>query len=490
MAPYFPLVQSSGTGKTKLMHEYKKMMDKTDGIHVGLILCHDGSAVEMMAEGGSSMFSRTLDISKISVDGPGRDELHLTKRDDGWHFRCIRWWLRLSNRPSDSSVVGVFAGTTTRLANYYSEPKPSTTSRSANAKYVGGTKLYPPCYQITTTGLVSRTDGTKFGNAGELRDNGNEIITEFDVATQYGRALFGRMHLRRELKDALGNILLRMRGEDKKLSLQKYYSLLATRLQRGQVSSDFASELVASGYAHLTYFSPEQAAVAEIAFLPDPGDVGEVAAAFYMLACVDELRYEQSPGLTQLSVPLEKWIGRLQQSQGADCETAFNSGEEKASVNFIQVCRHHLLHSLKEIQDSGLLRHWYLGGRASYAQASCQAYDMVVPLQYTLDGTLHYCPMLVSVKNRLTYRPKQRESAIEAMEKIFEAAGIETGVCMLLLVGLDQPSAESSSALRFSHNTASTVVGLADLETARFSKAIVDKVSRESQEGYQTIILR
>jgi len=130
-------------------------------------------------------FSRAVDISKILVDEPGQDELvhklntftpkkkekvvflfdepqHLTKRDDGWHFRCIRWWLRLSDRPSDASVVCVFAGTTTRLANCYSEPKPSTTSRSANIKYVGGTKLYPPFYQITTTGLVSRTDGSKF----------------------------------------------------------------------------------------------------------------------------------------------------------------------------------------------------------------------------------------------------------------------------------------------------------------------------------------
>ncbi|CAJ1937402.1 unnamed protein product [Cylindrotheca closterium] len=35
MAPYFPLIQSSGTGETKLMHEYKNLMtmDKTD-VHV------------------------------------------------------------------------------------------------------------------------------------------------------------------------------------------------------------------------------------------------------------------------------------------------------------------------------------------------------------------------------------------------------------------------------------------------------------------------
>ena len=112
---------------------------------------------------------------------------------------------------------------------------------------------------------------------------------------------------------------------------------------------------------------------------PQKGAFGEVAAAFYMLACGDEMRYEQSPDLTQLSVPIEKWIRRLQQRKGADCKTSVKAGAPKPSVNFIQVCRNHLHHSLKEIQDSGLLRHWYLAGRASYAYATCEAYDIVLP---------------------------------------------------------------------------------------------------------------
>jgi len=191
---------------------------------------------------------------------------------------------------------------------------------------------------------------------------------------------------------------------------------------------------------------------------PQKGAFGEVAAAFYMLACGDEMRYEQSPDLTQLSVPIEKWIGRLQQRKGADCKTSVKAGAPKPSVNFIQVCRNHLHHSLKEIQDSGLLRHWYLAGRASYAYATCEAYDIVVPLQYTLDGALHYCPMLVSVKNRVAFSPKQRQAAIEAMKKVFEGADIETGVCVLLLICLDEPFSESFSTLQFSHHTVSTVV--------------------------------
>ncbi|CAJ1937441.1 unnamed protein product [Cylindrotheca closterium] len=513
MAPCFPLIQSSGAGKTKLLHELECAMAK-DTVHVRLILCTNGNPPEMLSQNGS-IFSETLDVSQFQVGEEGQKKLsekmvalvetnnkkkevvllfdesqHLTSNSDGWHFRCIRWWLRLPDKPNGVNVVCVFAGTTTRLANYYAEQKNSTDSRNASVKYLGGKKLYPPFCQLTTTGLVSRSDGSKFGTVGELI-NGN-IVTEFDVATQYGRPLFGRLQLNGKLKDALGNILFRMRGAGQELSLQKYFSLLATRLQMGQVSFDFASELVASGYAHLTHFSPEQTAVAEIAFLPDPvcawlamtqmikdcdlyekvggilmgcgkhpsvwsekaikiyssalcrpekGDVGEVAAAFYMLACGDELRFEHSRDLTQLSVPLENWIARMQQGKGAKlCKST-----AKPSVNFIQVCRNYLRYSLKEFKDSRLLEHWYLGGRASYAYASCKAYDMLVPLQYTVNGTLHYCPMLVSVKNRVAYSANQRKAAIEAMHNVFTDAKVETGVCMLFHIGLANTSDISSS---------------------------------------------
>jgi len=206
---------------------------------------------------------------------------------------------------------------------------------------------------------------------------------------------------------------------------------------------------------------------------PEKGDVGEIAATFYMLACGDELRYEQSQDLTQLSVPLEKWIAKLQQgkdetisvtgeekvtvSQGKD-ETTSVTEEEKVTVNFIQVCRNYLRYKLEEIQDSGLLRHWYLGGRASYMYPSCHKYDILVPVQYILKKALHYCPMLVSVKNRVSYSANQREAAIEAMQKVFTDAKIKTGVCMLLLIGLDN-TAEEPSLLSdaFGHNKVVTV---------------------------------
>ena len=276
----------------------------------------------------------------------------------------------------------------------------------------------------------------------------------------------------------------------------------------GQVSFDFASRQVASGYAHLTHFAPEQTAVAEIAYLPDPvcawlgmtqmikncslyqsvneikmqssedpsvwsekaikiyssalcrpekGDVGEVAAAFYMLACGDKLRYEQSNELTKLSVPLEMWINSLQGNHGRNLTT--DAWTEGPTINFIQVCRNYLRHSLEEMQNSGLLKQWYRGARASYAYASCPAYDLLIPVEYELEnGDVCYCPMLVSVKNRLSYSEKQRETALDAMKAELEGM---TGVCLLLLIGLEHESSETSqntATFEFSNGAVSTVV--------------------------------
>ena len=515
MAPYFPLIQSSGTGKTKLLHEYKMMCenDNQSNIHCELILCHHGEGANMPL--GSGTFSVTLDVNTIGTTQYGREILwqklddfvkkaekkkvvllfdesqHLINNGDGFHFRSIRWWLR---KERNEHIVGVFAGTSMSLANYFMEPpQNSNYSRDARSTYNSGKKLYAPFFEITTTGLLSITDGFKIDN---------ESPTEFHVAVQYGRPLFARMHLKGKLDNALKAILLRMKGGANKIEVENVnsgFSILATRLQMGQVLFDLASKQVASGYAHLTHFDPQQPAVADIAYLPDPvcawlamsqmienctsfgqfsqspsfwsefaikmytsalcrpekGDVGEVAAAFYMLACGDKLRSEKSPYLSQLSVPLEKWIKRL---QGNDDDSSSVDCTGEASVNFIQVCRNYLRHSLKELQESGLLEHWYRGARASYAYASCPAYDLVIPVRYKHNNDYYYCPMLVSVKNRLSYADGQRQGAVKAMEKVFEDAGIETGLCILFLIGLDVRLQSTRPGMNFSHGAISTLI--------------------------------
>ena len=516
MAPYFPLIQSSGTGKTKLLHECKKMFnsDNQSDVHCELILCHYGEVTHLAW--GSDIFSDTLDVKSIGTTQDGRETLwkkldafvekartkkvvllfdesqHLINNGDGFYFRSIRWWLRKER--NEHNIVGVFAGTSMSLANYFPEPpQNSYYSRNVRPTYNSGKRMYAPFFEITTNGLVSITNGSEFDK---------ESSTEFDVAVQYGRPLFARMHLKGDLKDALDSILLRMKGGTYKIELENVsscFSILAARLPLGQVSFDLASKQVASGYAHLTHFDPEQPSVADIAYLPDPvcawlamsqmiencesfgafsqppsfwsefaikmytsalcrpekGDVGQVAAAFYMLACGDELRWEKSQDLLQLSVPLEKFIKRL---QGNDDDSSSVDSTGEASVNFIQVCRNYLRYSLKELQESGLLEHWYRSARASYAYASCPAYDLVIPVRYKHNNHDHYCPMLVSVKNRLSYTPEERQSALSAMEKVFKGAGIETGLCILLLIGLKDPSQNPGPGMNFSRGSISTFI--------------------------------
>ena len=485
-----------------------------------------------------SFFSLRLDVKRFSVGDQGRDALwewldtllaanenkrmtlffdesqHLIVNNDGWHFRAIRWWLR---RFRETNVVSVFAGTNTSLANYFVESEAAYSSRDVNIECNKGSKLYPPFYEITTTGLVSCTDGSKFECTRRTSDGSTDDTvdecSEFDVAVQYGRPLFARMQLKGELKNKLESILLRMRGgvqhtSEGILSFHRDFPILATRLQMGQVPFDFASRQVAGGYAYLTHFVPHNNAAAEIAYLPDPvcawlamtqmikncqavsnanaslmgkhpsvwsekaiqmyssalcrpekGDVGEVAAAFYMLACGDELRFESAKNLSQLSVPLEMWIERLHGNQSGSLAND-DAQTEGPTVNFIQFCRNYLRHSVKEIQDSGLLRHWYRGARALYAYACCPAYDLLIPVKYKHGNGYEYCPMLVSVKNRLSYSEKQRTAAVDAMKSALEDASDATGVCMLLLIGLERQSLASRHAtkFKFSHGSITTVV--------------------------------
>ena len=64
-------------------------------------------------------------------------------------------------------------------------------------------------------------------------------------------------------------------------------------------------------------------------------------------------------------------------------------------------------------------------------------FDIIAPLRY-LDagGIFSYCPVLISVKNRLEYTASQRTAAPHAMVKALENAEVTTAVVMLFLVGL------------------------------------------------------
>lgn len=365
---------------------------------------------------------------------------------------------------------------------------------------------------INTTGLAVLT---------ECKDKSDDQQgTEYDGSIMYGRLLFSRLFLQKEnkLEAALPGILSRMLLSSPENTwnndLGACLSILGTRVQMGQVGFDMASKLVSMGYANLTHFSTSTSGVADVCFLPDPvcarlamglmlpgysfdkrggknpsfwsdqatrifscglcrpqkGDVGEVAAALYLLFCGDSLRLKANKDLKQFSVPFETWMAHLKKGrtvQGDDADLNDTKDGDNSSpctgstkqqakkkvkkegdaanlepmVSFIQVCRNYLRIPLKSMCDSRLLEAWYKAGRALYVFPGCPAFDIIAPLRYfdSIGQTHRYCPVLISVKNRLQYSGSQREAAISAMVDALESAGEETAVAILLLVGLENP---------------------------------------------------
>ncbi len=205
LAPYFPLIQSSGMGKTKLLVEYKqsvadkivilfectkqipqdrKLSDKfTDWFKVP----------EYRTEAHRDRICATLTLlvknerkNKEQSERKEKGKQSKTKKDDvvilfdeaqhlldneEFAFRCIRWWLQ---QELTTNVVVVFSGTTCRLASLFPDPPDTTTSRDVPCLYRKGRGLYPPFYEIHSIGIF---------------DNGTvaEAASEYENAIPYGR---------------------------------------------------------------------------------------------------------------------------------------------------------------------------------------------------------------------------------------------------------------------------------------------------------------
>jgi len=295
MAPYFPVVQSSGMGKTKLFVELKRVAEEA----VILLECTRVGGEKNLSTFFTDWFNVTftqsdLDRKRICADldqlvlreRQNRmnetypiilifDEASLLLENDGWKFRCVRWWLRDINT---KNVVAIFAGTTLSLANFFVETPGTLTSRDSQTTYGGGTKLYPPFFDICSIGI--------FGNASVPGRFGSE----YENAIPYGRPLFALMQRKKMLNSSTEMaILSRMlieRDYDKDVSSS--YSILGTRVQLGHVSFNIASKVTAKGYAGLTYFSTENGDLAHNCFFPDP-----VCARLAMGMMIEGLRFEE-----------------------------------------------------------------------------------------------------------------------------------------------------------------------------------------------------
>lgn len=538
LAPYVAIIQSSGMGKTKLLYEFLKENHKK--MNVRLLLCtttpadastqhrdkvHEDFLIpqEPPSEESRKLFTSRLEaiVTKCNCK---QDKIvflvdeaqHLVKQqqrnyeeyEEGFYFRCFRNWLR-TDRPDKKRIVAVFAGTTSKLTNFFVE-KPSTrSSRDIPGTYYPeeGTKLYNPFFELTTSGA---------GKNDPPGTHQDVVSTEFRNSIRFGRPLFHVMNKEGLLNDdALDRIKRRLQiyisPDDKPTS---WLSVLSVRVQMGQTTYSLVSTLVALGYANMTHFhslasenggSP----ILQHCHFPDPvlaraameimnqdrkvwtdharelfsmglctpakGDIGEIAAALFMLFCGDELRMEINKKLETFAVPLQEWLKKM----GATpiIQVADEDCREEKHVSFIQFCRNYVRLSpgeiannqeyLRELHESACGIYMYSGAVACdlLAAVSCRpkkkrkggvvsdattAPNMASDME--IDGATEeenvgddavseiarepFEAMLVSVKNRSEFTTTQVGEAICAMVRQLRKAELDKGVCLLILVGL------------------------------------------------------
>jgi hypothetical protein len=318
IGPYFPMIQSSGMGKTRLFMELKKLSLGTDHNQVKCItlICKsndpnfDPNFFDGFIDTGSTKDeelrqSIVAQLENVLSDtsSPSRivllfDEAQHLLGNDGFAFRCVRWWLR--RKHEGLHIVAVFAGTTSRLANFFGkDPSPSKDSRNPKAIYWNMdntlSRVYPPFFRICTIGCYHA----------DMPDEEAEI-TELEKAAFYGRPLFAYLQKNKTLLNGekinklnvvvntkLYNILKRMllSNDDNKWSTddRAVYSILGTCVQMGITTSfHLASDLVSHAYANLVSFEQYQAndnagIVVRTTFMPDP-----VCAALAMGLMVPE----------------------------------------------------------------------------------------------------------------------------------------------------------------------------------------------------------
>ena len=500
LAPYFPLVQSSGMGKTKLIYEYKKHVNGMNGPKKCImILCEKSEDVwNERKKNDKTIFDDALVVSgNASVEERVRivgildgflkktkktqvvllfDEAGALLENNAFPFRCIRWWLR--SRSLTKQVVAVFTGTTSKLSNFFVEPPTSMYSRSPEIGeyFVDGKTLYNPYYQLCTIG-VSQKKWIKVNNQ----------HNDFYRAVGYGRPLFVHLDWRgyKERIIAICQRMLLLTDTDNGAwSLDSNFSVLGTRVQFGQTHFHLASKLVSQGYAVLSWFDAASN-VARICFQPDPvcahiamalmrkefcisaeikgespkywtekaielvtggicvpakGDIGEVAGALYLLFCGDNLRYDESKELTTFNVSLLKWIDLLltrQTSTASENSKKRNTHhKDDCRISFIQVCTNHLRHPRVFLSDQQLLEEWYDAGLAYFSCSQAFAFDLVAPIRY---GNNLYCPLVVQFKNRVNFSEDDKDRAIKDLVKAFEEANVKIGMGIILLLGHEYP---------------------------------------------------
>ena len=285
-APCTPIVQSSGTGKTKLLFEFRKHIRDQEIPEYQIILISCLPEDDRREKKNKKVYDHYLDfkekkaeylknelsnhINKLSneLSKEGKqlekiilifDEAQELAKNSGMHLKALRKFLR---KRRDYKTVAFFAGTSQNLANCYPPEEERRSSREGEPTsdfYKAGKTPNPPLFELNTMGCLAK------------KINIDEKETEFVKSIPYGRPLFATLLIdedaglkwpvkmkRRiedhEMKIIATRLLLNTSDPFANRTLLPFASVWATRVQLGGVSTAVIQELVAKGYAHLTSF--------------------------------------------------------------------------------------------------------------------------------------------------------------------------------------------------------------------------------------------
>jgi hypothetical protein len=339
-APYKPVIQSSGTGKTKILHELCRTLTATKKIHCVFISCLPRDTVRSRKKENtydhylntiSSLTGSLNDLlTNINKDSqPNKillvfDEAQLLSDEQSAGLHALRKFLR--RKRENVWVVALLAGTSTRLANCYPPEAQRTSSRdgeSLDAYHQSGKCLYGPICELYTMGCYAE------------KITFNQEATDFERAIPYGRPLFARV-LFAETDQANTNYPVQATSTltDPELAriatrmllgntlpfasdgrLVPFVSIWATRIQLGCTQASVVDELVAKGYAHLTNFSAPNdkfdgglpQPTASFSYLADP------VCAYLAMQFMNEEWKLDTDDRSLAGYPKQRWVAKLKE---------------------------------------------------------------------------------------------------------------------------------------------------------------------------------
>jgi hypothetical protein len=178
---------------------------------------------------------------------------------------------------------------------------------------------------------------------------------------------------------------------------------------------------------------------------PNKGDLGEVAAAMYLLFCGDLIRKRIDPMYTTFSISFADWLSVLKDPKSKskalqDQQTTYvHTAGATDEVSFVQFRRLHFRLPLVKLLTQVFLKHLSLSGTACYLYEENNTFDLVASIQSKAGNEDSYKPLLISVETGMVeFDAPAIEQAFADMETATQ--GIAGGaVVMLVLVGREFP---------------------------------------------------